>query len=380
MAKTNKSDGVGRVYTRPNSPSLWLYYCHNGKVFRRTANTDSIKEANRKLQDLIKEVGQGSYRGGKSERIKVQELADDLIRDYKINGKKSLPDVESRWKLHLKDFFAHYRANDVSTSLVARYIDKRQTENAANGTINRELAALKRAFNLALQSTPPKVNRVPYIPHLAEDNVRTGFLEQHQYEKLADYFAGVGLWMRAIFEVGFSYGWRREEVLRLKVKQVDLLNRIIRLETGSTKNKKGRIVTMTDKVFELLKLCCEGKGQDDFVFTRFLNGRHKHVVDFRDVWANGCKAASCVGLLFHDLRRTAARGLVRAGVAPHHAAKITGHKTLSVFNRYDIVDERDIADAVQKLERHQTEQKLAQSLHTAPKDDEAQPVRVGLTN
>jgi integrase len=77
------------------------------------------------------------------------------------------------------------------------------------------------------------------------------------------------------------------------------------------------------------------------------------VRDFRVVWKNGCVAAGVPDLLFHDLRRSGARGLIRAGVSPHHAAMITGHKTLSLFNRYDIIDERDIADAVDKLERHQ---------------------------
>lgn len=52
--------------------------------------------------------------------------------------------------------------------------------------------------------------------------------------------------MRAIFETGYSYGWRISEVLNLRVKQVDLANRLIRLETGSTKNKRGRVVKMTE--------------------------------------------------------------------------------------------------------------------------------------
>lgn len=379
MTKANKSDGVGRVYSRPNSPCLWLYYCHNGKVFRRSAGTDSPKEAKKKLQDLIKEVGQGSYRGGKAERIKVQELADDLIRDYKINGKKSLDDVEARWELHLKGFFAHYRANDITTSLVSRYIEKRQNEGAANGTINRELAALKRMFNLGLQSTPPKVMRTPHIPHLQEDNVRTGFVEAEQYQKLADQFGRVGLWMRSLFECGYVYGWRISELLNLKVGQVDLVHRIIRLNPGETKNKKGRTVVMTEMVFQLLKQCCADKGSDERVFTRTTaDGRVKPIADFRERWWNGCKAAGCPDLLFHDLRRTAVRNMVRSGISEHVAMKISGHKTRSVFDRYDVVSERDMAEATQKIERHQAV--FAQSLHTGTEDEKAQPARVGLTH
>jgi site-specific recombinase XerD len=68
--------------------------------------------------------------------------------------------------------------------LVARYIDSRQQERAANATINRELAALKRMFNLARQATPPRVNSVPHIAMLKENNVRTGFLEAKQHDRL----------------------------------------------------------------------------------------------------------------------------------------------------------------------------------------------------
>jgi hypothetical protein len=115
------------------------------------------------------------------------------------------------------------------------YVDERQKEGAASSTINRELAALKRMYRLGLASTPPKVYRVPSFPHLQEDNVHTGFLEDAQYHDLV---GGSDLWFRAIVEVGRTYDWRIGELRDLTVKQVNLLNRTIGLEPGTTKQSQ----------------------------------------------------------------------------------------------------------------------------------------------
>ena len=194
--------------------------------------------------------------------------------------------------MHLKPFFGVLRAVEITSQLVAHYIDDRQHEGAENATINRELAALKRMFNLARQSTPPKVNAVPYIAMLREDNIRTGFLESKQHDSLAAETGKIGLWMRAMFEMGYTYGWRHEELLALLVRQVSLSAGTIRLEPGTTKNEQGREVSMTLPIKSLLAQCGHGKCPEDRVFTR---EDGKPVRDFRGAWASACKAAKVPG-------------------------------------------------------------------------------------
>jgi len=320
-------------------------YYRNGKAYRESTHRTDEKEARNVLTQRLGEIVTGNFSGPKTERVRIDELADDLLRDYRINGKRSLADLEARWKLHLKPFFGDLRAVNVSSDLVAKYVDKRQEQKAKNATINRELAALKRMFHLGQKATPPKVNRIPGFPRLAEDNVRKGFLEDAQFEKL--FGSCSETWFRAIVEVGRTYGWRVGELLSMRVRQVDLMSRTIRLEPGTTKNRDGREVTMTRRVQELLKLCVFGKQPDDFVFTRS-NGTP--VRDFRGTWEKACAKAGASGLLFHDFRRTAARNLRKAGVAEGVIMKIGGWRTRSVFERYAIVSQADIADAIGKLE------------------------------
>ena len=77
------------------------------------------------------------------------------------------------------------------------------------------------------------------------------------------------------------------------------------------------------------------------------------ITAFTKAWKTACLKSGCPGRIPHDLRRTAVRHLVRAGVPERVAMQMTGHKTRSVFERYNIVSETDFADAVRHLdERH----------------------------
>lgn len=380
MRRTN---GTGCVYKRPDSPVWWLKYSRRGKAFRESSHQTEKGKAEKMLRKRLGELEAGTFAGPQVERIKVQELAEDFIRDYRINGRKSLDDVQARWDLHLKPFFGYMRAADVTSQQIACYVDSRQQEGASNATVNRELAALKRMFRLGVQATPPKVMRMPAFPHMKENNVRKGFLEDEQFRALV---GGAELWFRALVECGRTYGRRVSELLGLRVEQVDLAQKVIRLEPGTTKNRDGREVFMTDTVRALLSACVQGKAPDSQVFTR-PNG--SPVRSFRVTWERACTrvgvghtvCADCSepmdsgkacpkcksqrsvysGLIFHDLRRTAARNLRRAGIPETVIMKIGGWRTRSVFERYAIVSRTDIADAMRKLQQSEEATQTEQS-------------------
>jgi len=156
-----------------------------------------------------------------------------------------------------------------------------------------------------------------------------------------------------MLETAHNYGWRVSELLSLRVGQVDLAARTVRLDPGTTKNMEGREVSIeSGTLLHLLRRCLDGKRPEDHVFTR----GDKPVRDFRKSWENLCADAGVPTLLFHDLRRTAARNLRAAGVPEEVIMKIAGWRTSSIFKRYAIVDQKDIRVALQQLERARQKQ------------------------
>jgi hypothetical protein len=190
-----RPNGTGCVYQRPDSPVWWLKYSRHGKAYRESTKTTDRKKADKMLRNRLAEITTGTFVGPQGERVKIQELAEDMVREYRINARKSIDDVETRLRMHLLPFFGCLRALDVTSELIARYVDSRQQKQAKNATINRELAVLKRMFRLGLQATPAKVLRMPAFPHLRENNVRKGFLED---AKLHALLADAELWFRAL--------------------------------------------------------------------------------------------------------------------------------------------------------------------------------------
>ncbi len=392
--------GTGCLYRQKGSAVWWVKYYRGGRAYRESTRTTNRRKAEMFLRRRLAEVTTGLFFGPRVERIRVQELAEDFLRDYRVNGRKSYDDAEARWRLHLKPFFGHLRAADVGTDLIARYAETRQNGGAKNATINRELAALRRMFYLGFKAAPPKVYRVPSFPHLEENNVRTGFVEEPQFRSMVEHCHE--LWLRTMIEIAYQYGWREDELLSMRVKQADLLGRVLRLNPGTTKNNEGREVAITETIRTLLQECAAGKMPDDYLFTR---EGGKRVKDFRGAWAKMCcaaglgkfvcpkcrsvvdadrRCAKCeqkwqvtqlkyIGLIFHDLRRSAARENRKAGITESVIMKMGGWKTRTVFERYNIVTQADVKQAVKMRDEHRNGHSFGHS--ALP---EARPATVGM--
>jgi len=340
---------MGAIYLRGHT--YWLKYYRNGKPYRESAQTVKESEAKRLLKKREGEIATGKIPGVYFDRITFDALAEDFLADYRINGKKSLARAE-RSVNHLNEAFAGYKVPQITTPRIKAYIEERINENAANATVNRELAALKRMFNLAVRQTPPKIDRVPFIPMLKENNVRQGFFEHGEFlalrESLPDYLKGL---------VTFAYktGWRVSEITSLTWAQVDIDNGIVRLESGMTKNNEGRTVYLDDELLTIFKQQWDNRAQRNkkilpYVFVN--ESGMDRIKDFRGAWEAACNKAEIGHRLFHYLRRTAVRNMVRAGIPERVAMMVSGHKTRSVFERYNIVNDTDLKLASQKQETY----------------------------
>jgi integrase len=337
------SRGFGSWYRQAKSRFWWIQYFRDGTRRRESVGSEKEKDA----KDLLKRRLGDTSNTSNTSTLTVGDLYVALERDYVIQRKKSVRNVRSVWKHHLQPAFGAIAAAELDTDRISLYVAGRQMKNAENATINRELAALKRMYKLAKQAS--KLRDAPYIPHLKERNVRKGFVKDAQYQALARETGRVGLWLRTMFELGYTYGWRKGELLTMCVRQVDLAERTLRLEAGETKNDEARLVEMTGTVYELVGECVRGKDPDDLVFTR--GKPPARIVDMRDAWERATTAAGCPELLFHDLRRSGVRNMRRQGISEKVAMTISGHKTRSVFERYNIVDRADAHEAVRKLDR-----------------------------
>lgn len=331
---------MGCIYRRINSKHYWIKYYRHGKQFAESTNSDKMEVAKRILKLREGEISEGKMPGVCFDRTTFEELMDDYLADYRINGKRTVPRAERCKKFLLKEFRG-MRAPEITTTAIKRYIEKRK-KHVSNATVNRELSAIKRAFNLGLRCTPPKVAHVPYIPMLKENNVRKGFIEHEHYRAL---YTALPEHLKPVLAFGYFSGWRKGEILGLKLNQVDLREGIVRLEPGETKNNEGRTFYMEPELLKMLKDLHEKQRKDcPFVFQ--LDGRK--IGDSRKSWDKACTSIGKPGLLFHDLRRSAIRNMVRAGVPERVAMTISGHKTRCVFDRYNIVSQDDLKEAARR--------------------------------
>jgi integrase len=324
----------------------WVQYSVRGKRYRESSRSVNRADAVKLLKRRLGDGAAGGPLGPEIERTSFEDLARILLDNYRANGRRSLSRVEDAVG-HLRDFFFGSKAADITEDRLGAYIVYRQEQQAANATINRELAALKRGFRLAGR----KVGREPRFQMLQENNTRKGFFEPEQFQAVLKHLPD---YLKPVFQVAYVTGWRvPSEVLTRKWQHIDLAANWLRLDPGESKNSDGRMFPLTLELRDLISQQLEKTRQLEKVTQRVIpwvfhrNGRP--IKDYYSAWDEACRLAGLPDRIAHDLRRTAVRNLERAGVPRSAAMKLTGHKTESVYRRYAIVDEAMLREGGEKL-------------------------------
>lgn len=279
-------------------------------------------------------------RQARPDRTTMDDLFDLVVADYKRHNRSGLSRLESRLSTHLRPALGGKLAASLKTDHVEEYTDSRMIAGPQNATINRELETLRRALNIGQQWEPPKVVRPPKIEMLPQDNARQGFLEPEQYSKLRDSLEEP---IKLLYILAYHIGARCSALLALEWDRVDIKSGLIRPPANQPRNKRIGTWPIYGDMLPALQAAQIVHERDWPNVKRVIHRAGRPVVDYRDAWDKGVALSGLdTGLLFHDLRRSAARNLRRADLSEHECMQIMGHKTASMFRRYAIIDERDV--------------------------------------
>jgi integrase len=347
------------IYTRGSR--WWIRYSVDGHQYRESvakATGENTAAAARKLyKQRLGELTSGTFVGPDERRVRLADLRALLESDYRLHARKSGDRADRAWK-HLKRHFPHDpRAIQLTTDRLHRYVEARTAEEAQPATIRNELSVLRRAFRVAVERQRLRAPAMPTFPSIRVDNARDVFYTDDEVAAVRKELPEP---LKHLWTVAAWTGWRRNELFRLQWSQVDFDAGVIRLNVGTTKNREGREVPF-DVVPDLVA-ALEAQRAYTLKVQRRLGGIVSHVfhrngkpIKRMDVARqSACKRAKVLGpdgrpKVLHDLRRTAARNLTRAGVPRHVAMRILGLKTESMFRRYSIVETDDLRDGMAKV-------------------------------
>jgi integrase len=400
--------GDGRIYKQKGSSLLWCAYYLHGKQYRESTRETNPDKAAKYLKRRLREVdndkdGTKKFVGPQAERIKIscgvvaeQQRKPDcnclccaLERDFKLRDKGSAQNLSNIKRV--REDFALQRAASLTAEQVDRYVERRMSDGSAPASINRVTQLLGQAFKLAIRQR--RLSSAPFIRHLSEaGNVRQGFFSVIEFDAVE---SNLPEHLKDVARFCYITGWRRREATSLNWEDVD--DNVIRLRAENAKIGVARSVAIDEELAELLERRRTARRTEtpdgSLALCRWVFHRDGKPIDnFRKAWHTACimaglgkfvcrdcntpleagrKCPECcrkwtneepkyIGRIFHDLRRTAVRNMVRGGVPESHAMSISGHKTRSMFDRYNIHDDRDQLEALRAARAYREHQAATQ--------------------
>jgi integrase len=335
-------------------PTIWFHYTDaTGRVRQQSAHTTSIRAARTRRAERVAERARGEV--APSGRVTIQTILTDLLADYARNERSSLVSVRGHVKAWLAAGIGTLRPPELRPQQITAIGDGWKRLGAANATINRRFAALRRAYQLACQTE--LLHTAPYFA--MRDERRRG--RRARYVPAGDAVAlleQLPTYAALFFEFALENGIRRGQLARTQRRFVDVGRAVIEWPPEECKSREPHVLPLEGRSLALVERALgEARPWCSYLFHgRWCRGgrppskKYGCVGDFRKAWAAACTAAQLPvgavagGYIFHDTRRTAATTLRAGGLDEPHTMQVGGWKTAHVFRNYDLGDIERLRD------------------------------------
>ena len=362
----------------------WIDYYVSGRRKRERIGPDK-RLAETVLRKRKVEIAEGKFLDRQRPiTTTLDELADAYLVWLRPDPTNGLPARKRSWKsaevyalTKLREYFRGQKLTAITPAAVEAYRAWRRSSLSRfgrpvlPGTVNREFAVLRSMWNLACKGVLPLKEGVPRDNPVSEVAFEPPHDERDRVFSAAEVGSMIDVapdWMQPIILLAYQTGMRRGEIVGLRWEQVDMRRGLIRLRSGDTKTGEGRVIPLFPSLKSALATVPRGLGQTA-VFLNPATGQPYTPAWVSMAFQRTCRRAGLTNARFHDLRRTFVTNARRAKLDYFRIMAITGHKTLRVFQRYNLIDEGDLREAMTTLHAYLSEQELDTSMDTSANNE-----------
>jgi integrase len=363
-AKEKRERGEGHLYLR--GKVYWAKFYDRGRPIRMSTGQTEETKARTFLRAKLHAIAADAFVDDR--KLRYEDLKKMYLSDYQVHERKSLR-VNQKGQVSLDQvnrlelFFRGRKVSSISTRVLREYIINQRNQGYSNGSINRSLSALRHMFHLAKDEE--RLVKIPKFDLLQESAPRKGCFRRPDYAAVAVHLPKE---LQLPVALGFFTGARLAEITGLTWAYtddqhgwVDMQHRVIHLL--KTKNGEPRDLPIYGPLVPLLeeRYAAAQRSKCPFVCFRITargkrRGKYERIQTFRKAFTSACEQAGLGKRLFHDLRRSAVKAMIEAGLPQLQAMRISGHESASVFKRYaDIFNEAEMQNAAEKLENYHSQ-------------------------
>ncbi len=325
----------------------WTCIRYEGKKVQKSLETDDRRLAQAIEAKIRAEIAEGKFFDkpvGQSKTFK--DMMEKFMQEHAPKVSKNMQKSYASSLKHLATFWGNSKLSDIKPKLISEYKVLRKNKGIKPATINRELAMLSKAFNLAVKEWEwIRDNPVSRVPKEKENNERDRWLNAEDEKRLLENSSS---WLKEIIIFSLHTGLRIGELLSLEWNRVNLFRKTIIIQ--KSKNGKPRTVPLNQIALEILAQKSKTRSiKNDLVFTSStatkIDGDN-----LRRSLSTVLKTAGIENVTPHTFRHTFATRLAQRGVDLYKIAKLLGHKDIRMTQRYAHHCPDSLRDGVQILE------------------------------